>query len=81
MTDMTIDNMPSILQSLQALLRREHADDLWAAAQIADYLKLSKSSVHSHILKAPAFPAPVVLPTGGKRWVAKEIRAWALKHR
>jgi hypothetical protein len=60
-------------------------DDLWSAGDIAAYLKLKKSTVQSRLLCLPHFPKPVTIPTtdegGGKRWIAKEVKAWALKQR
>jgi len=48
-------------------------------------LKLKKSTVQSRLLCLPHFPKPVTIPTtdegGGKRWIAKEVKAWALKQR
>lgn len=78
---MTPEIEQQLLTTLQALQRQSIPDDLWSVEKIAMYLDLSKKSVTNHILKSEAFPAPVILPTGGKRWVAKEVRAWALKHR
>lgn len=74
----------TILHSIETLMRRQ-SDDLWGAEEIASYLKLSKSSVQCRILILPNFPPPVQLPSGEKRgtkrWVAKEVIAWVLRHR
>lgn len=72
-----------LLVRILAELQRQHAqdDDLWEAQQIADYLKLKKNSVQSHVLSSTGFPNGITLPTGGRRWVAKEIKAWALRRR
>lgn len=72
-----------LLTRILAELQRQHAqdDDLWEAEQIAGYLKLKKHSVQSHVLNSAGFPSSVTLPTGGRRWVAKEIKAWALRRR
>lgn len=61
--------------------QRSQDDDMWTADEIADFLKLSKGSVQNKILGAQGFPSSVVLPTGGRRWIAKEIRAWAQRRR
>lgn len=72
--------MPVLLSSLHEIMRKQ-ADDLWGAEEIAAYIKLSKKSVRNRFLHKPGFPAPVELPGGCQRWVAKEVRAWALRHR
>lgn len=56
-------------------------ESLWTAAEIADYLNLSKSSVHGRIICKPDFPPAIKLPSGGRRWVPAEVRSWALKRR
>lgn len=57
------------------------SEKLWTAAEIADYLNLSKSSVQSRIICKPDFPKAVKLPSGGRRWVPEEVKKWALSHR
>lgn len=78
-----ISTTEALLVDILVELRRHYAqdDDLWEAEQIAVYLKLGKGSVQNKILKSPGFPTSLVLPTGGRRWVAKEIKAWAMKNR
>lgn len=73
----------SILLDILGELRKQRAqeDDLWGPDEIADYTKLSKSSVHSTILRAPGFPTAVILPSGGRRWLSKEIKAWLIRRR
>lgn len=73
----------SILLEILHELRRQHAqeDDLWEVQQIADYMKLKRQSVHNKVLKEPGFPTGVILPTGGRRWLAKEIKAWVVRRR
>lgn len=73
----------ALLTGILEELRRQRVqdDDLWEAEQIADYMKLSKKSVQNGVLSASGFPSSVVLPTGGRRWVAKEVKAWALRRR
>lgn len=76
----------AMLGAILAELQRQRVhDDLWTAEDVAAYLKLSKSRVQARVVCNANFPRPVVIPTtddgGGKRWVAKEVRAWALRHR
>ena len=49
---------------------------LWDAADIADYLKLEKKTVQNHYIKQPGFPPPV---DRIKRWIPREVKAWATK--
>lgn len=78
-----VESTTTILSAILNELRRQRAqeDDLWEAEHIAEYLKLSKKSVQNTILNVPGFPSSVVLPTGGRRWIAKEIKAWAIRRR
>lgn len=73
----------ALLTEVQA--QRRMSDDLWSAQQIADYLHLDKEYAQKKIITVPGFPVPVSLPTaekrGCRRWVAKEVKAWAMKHR
>lgn len=59
--------------------------ELWKADEIAQFLKLSKASVQSRTLRRPDFPRPVRIPSenglGGKRWYAREVKAWLQKNR
>ncbi len=57
------------------------ADDVWSVEEIAAYLKLSVGSIRNHVLSSAGFPSPVNLPSGGRRWLAKEVRAWVEKRR
>lgn len=78
----TQENPTQILNAILGELRRQRvADDLWSADDIADYLGLAKNTVQGRTVKTNGFPRPVMLPTGGKRWVAKEVRAWAMRQR
>lgn len=78
-----MNGLRALLTDILAELRRQRAqeDELWEAEQIAEYMKLGKNSVQSHVLNSAGFPSPVMLPTGGRRWVAKEIKAWSLRRR
>lgn len=79
----------SIQKGLAAILDELRSqrvnNDLWTASDIADYLKLKKSTVQQRILKSDGFPRPTTLPTtaegGSKRWIADEIKQWSRKHR
>lgn len=76
----------TVLHEILAELRRQRiGDDLWKADDIADYLKLSLATVRNRVVTNPTFPAAVTIPTteegGSRRWVAKEVKAWATKWR
>ncbi len=73
--------LASAISDLIAHLPRSLDNDLWDADDIAQHMRLSKRSVQSHVLTAQGFPNPCIIPTGGKRWVAKEVKAWVLRHR
>lgn len=70
-----------VVRDLIARLDRTRDDGLWDANDIADYVRLSKRSVQNHYLTKPGFPKPVILPTGGRRWVAGEVKAWITRRR
>jgi hypothetical protein len=60
-------------------------DELWRAEEIARCLKVSKKTVQNRVLKSPGFPPPRLLEFANnknpvKRWVPKEVIAWATKH-
>jgi predicted DNA-binding transcriptional regulator AlpA len=82
-------NLENIMLDILGELRWQNAQvgDLWTAEEIGRYMKLKKNSVQNTLLKKPTFPKPIIIPTakdgggGGKRWVAKEVKQWALKHR
>lgn len=78
-----ISTTEALLVDILVELRRHYAqdDDLWEAEQIAAYMKLKKKSVQTAVLPTPGFPTPIIVPTGGRRWVAKEIKAWVMKNR
>lgn len=68
-----------IAKLMEANIRLE--GDLWSIGEIATFLGLKNNTVSGSIVNAPAFPQPIILPSGGKRWYAKEVKAWALKRR
>jgi predicted DNA-binding transcriptional regulator AlpA len=59
--------------------------DVWAADDIARYLRLSRSSIQSRVICRKDFPRAVRIPTdsgmGGRRWYAKEVKYWLSKNR
>lgn len=69
------------MRALIAKLDQPEAERLWAAEDIARYMGLSKGSVQTHILSKTGFPKPVILASGGRRWVPAEVKAWTLRHR
>lgn len=82
MTDMQTELIAinkQILAELQIAGRMN--SDLWSAQEIADYMKLSKSRVQGAIINCKTFPRPVVMPSGCKRWIAKEVKGWVMKAR
>lgn len=66
--------LEKILHCLQAMQSSER--EVWDAEDIAYYTKLKRKTVQNGILTDPSFPSPGILPTGGRRWNAKEVRAW-----
>jgi predicted DNA-binding transcriptional regulator AlpA len=69
------------LQEVIGALRKSDKDALWNTDDIANYMRLTKPSVHSHVINKKGFPAPVIIPTGGKRWYAREIKEWVKRCR
>lgn len=59
--------------------------DLWSAAEIAAYLKMSERQVTERYAPLPDFPKAYRLPTasggnGHPRWRAREVIAWAERY-
>lgn len=59
-------------------------EELWRADEIANYLKVSKKTVQNRVLKSDTFPAPRLLDFAHnknpiRRWVPKEVIAWATR--
>ena len=78
------DQIGMVSQIVQAVIeaaRQTLENDLWEAADIANYMKLSKKTVQNHVINNDGFPKPVLLATGGRRWIASEVRSWVLKRR
>lgn len=62
-----------------------NTDELWRADEIAAYLKVSKKTVQNRVLNSDKFPAPRLLEFAHtknpiRRWVPKEVIAWANRH-
>ena len=80
----TVDNQigQDILNELRLQSRNE---GLWDADDIAHYKNLSKSTIQCRVICKQSFPRALWLPTtetgGGRRWVAKEIKQWVMRHR
>lgn len=74
-------DLASAIRDLIAHLPRSLDNDLWDANDIAQYMRLSKKSVQNHYLDKPNFPNAVILATGGRRWVATEVKAWVTRRR
>lgn len=60
--------------------------ELWSAAEIAAYLKVSQRQVIERYSKLPDFPPAIRLLSAGRRsgrprWRASEVIAWAEKYR
>lgn len=58
--------------------------ELWGISEIALFLGLKNNTVSGSIVNKdenPSFPEAITLSTGGRRWIAKEVKAWAFKRR
>ena len=81
LTKLLTQILTGIQTTNQLLDGQQNHQRLWRIEDIGNYLQLKPSTVHSTTIKKPGFPVPIVLPSGGKRWIAKEVRAWATKQR
>lgn len=70
----------SIMEELKKQ-RIMSSDEPWSADEIAAYLKLGKRTVQNKIITDKTFPTGIPLPSGGRRWLAKEVRSWYEKRR
>ncbi len=75
------NDLASEVRALLNKLETSRDDGLWNASDIAAYMRLSQKSVQNHYLSKPGFPKPVILATGGRRWVSAEVKAWILRRR
>ena len=58
------------------------ADDaLWNYDDIAEFTSLAKTTVQTRIVCAPGFPRAVIIPSGGRRWVAREVKDFLKRQR
>lgn len=62
-----------------------NTDELWRAEEIARYLNVAKKTVQNKVLKSKTFPEPRLIEFMGnkkpaKRWIPKEVIAWATRH-
>lgn len=62
---------------LEELKKQRITDRLWDTDDIAVYTGLAVKTIQNKTLTHQSFPSPVVLPTGGKRWKADDVRRWA----
>ena len=78
--DATMDgDLAGAIRALAASIPRALDNDLWDADDLAQYMRLSKKTVQTHIISVQGFPNPVILATGGKRWLAAEVKQWVLR--
>lgn len=66
----------------------EDHEELWDSDQCAAYLRIgNRDSFTQHTASLPSFPDRIELPSsrsckrGNLRWVAAEVKEWALLHR
>ena len=72
--------MKKIDELIEIIRRQSIPDRLWDAQDVADYPKLAKSTVQSHILCKPDFPKAIRI-NGTRRWEPQEIKTWAKSNR
>ena len=79
--------MEKLLLEILNELRSLHSDnaEIWTVDDIANYVRLSRSSVQSRIICRKDFPRAIRIPTdsgmGGRRWYSKEVKHWASRNR
>lgn len=77
-TQQLVEAVNKLTQRLDHLAAMQN--ELWDADEIAAFLKLKKRSVQQSIInrnRNPSFPAPVILPTGGRRWTRQSVIDWS----
>lgn len=62
-------------------LMRLADDALWNYEDIATFTSLAKTTVQTKIVCAPGFPRAVIIPSGGRRWVAREVKDFLKRQR
>lgn len=70
-----------VRELVERMDRRSLDNELWDADDIAIFIRLNKKTIQNHYLDRPGFPKPIILPTGGRRWYADEVKAWAARLR
>lgn len=71
----------ALLSEIKELIDNQK-ETLWTYADIAEFLKLSKSTVQTRIAVRPDFPTPFVFSEEKtKRWAPEEVRKWVKKQR
>lgn len=78
----TFEKLAGAVEKLTHELEQQKAmnNDLWGAEEIAAHLKLKVRSVQQAVInrkRCPKFPLPIILPTGGRRWVKEQVIAWS----
>jgi len=74
----TDDLLADILAEIKRANRQAR---LWDVADIADYFKLSTSSVYNRLLCKPEFPKAIKIDGINRRWMPHEVKAYAERHR
>ena len=82
----TVCQKKILLVILNELITQSAANgEIWNADNIAQYMRLSISSIQSRIICRRDFPRAVRIPTtdlgGGRRWYAAEIKNWLRNNR
>lgn len=88
--DNIIFAMPEDLHAMMAEKLRREIDtqslgkELWGTQEIATFLGKTRVTVQQNITnrkRNPSFPAHVNKPFIGRKWLASEVKAWAMKRR
>lgn len=75
----TQEHTAELLGAILEELKTKRIDDrLWNTDDIALYVGTDRKSVQNTTVKHRTFPRPVILPTGGRRWVPEDVRRWAM---
>lgn len=84
-TQESFDKLVGAVERLTSEMEQQKAmlNELWGAEEIGKFLKLKTRSVQQAIInrkRCPSFPAPKILPTGGRRWAKEQVIEWAKNH-